>query len=179
MKCLCGSAVVFALASSAPDASSAGRSADSRPTDAVDIARLWRNPADLGRHAICSRARRSGADARSRDATFTFVAADQPDTARDMTSATLTASNGASSSGRRHRPRSWSSRILWAIGYHQPPTYYVAVVDDDRRRVRSQAPGRIPAGAADRKVVGDWSWYENHVRRTPSRSRGSSSPTSC
>jgi hypothetical protein len=55
-----------------------------------------------------------------------------------------------------------ASRILWAIGYHQPPTYYLAEWtldgggDDDPKgaaRFRPELPGE--------RVVGDWPWHEN------------------
>jgi hypothetical protein len=60
------------------------------------------------------------------------------------------------------------SRLLWAVGFHQPPMYFV----ESGWRV-SGAPGTLTAAAgpqysarfrADlpgRKVVGQWSWYDN------------------
>jgi hypothetical protein len=60
------------------------------------------------------------------------------------------------------------SRLLWAVGFHQPPMYFV----ENGWRV-SGAPGRLTAAAgpqysarfrADlpgRKVEGEWSWYDN------------------
>jgi len=60
------------------------------------------------------------------------------------------------------------SRLLWALGYHQPPTYYLA-----SGWKLSGAPGNLktaqgPQNAArfrperpNEKVVQDWSWYEN------------------
>jgi hypothetical protein len=41
------------------------------------------------------------------------------------TSSTTAGSSGASSWARKHRPR-WSPHEFWGIGYHQPPTYYLA-----------------------------------------------------
>ena len=60
------------------------------------------------------------------------------------------------------------SRLLWALGYHQPPTYYVPSGWE-----LSDAPGDLkmaqgPQGAArfrperpNEKVADEWSWYEN------------------
>jgi len=57
------------------------------------------------------------------------------------------------------------SRILWAIGYRQPITYYV------REWRMSGAPGWPPAPgrfrlSSDHKVTGEWSWDENPLRDT-------------
>jgi hypothetical protein len=56
-----------------------------------------------------------------------------------------------------------ASRILWAIGYHQPPTYHLsdwmlsgAGAETGRKgsaRFRPELPGA--------RVVDDWSWHEN------------------
>jgi hypothetical protein len=53
-----------------------------------------------------------------------------------------------------------ASRILWAIGFHQPPTYYLAEWTMTGAISGPQPPGRFrPSGLG--AVVGDWSWYEN------------------
>ena len=54
-----------------------------------------------------------------------------------------------------------TSRIVWAIGFHQPPTYYV-----ERWTLSGQDAGPKPAGRfrpelPDRRVIADWSWYAN------------------
>jgi hypothetical protein len=54
-----------------------------------------------------------------------------------------------------------SSRILWAIGFHQPPTYYVDRWSLTGAQSGPQAPGRFRPDLPDREVVADWSWYEN------------------
>ena len=54
-----------------------------------------------------------------------------------------------------------ASRILWAIGYHQPPTYYLDGWNLTGQESGPQAAGRFRPSLANRKVVGDWSWYEN------------------
>jgi hypothetical protein len=58
-----------------------------------------------------------------------------------------------------------ASRILWAVGYHQPPTYFV---NDWRLQ---DAPGidashpqpsaRFRADVPGMKAAGEWSWYDN------------------
>ena len=54
------------------------------------------------------------------------------------------------------------SRVLWAIGYHQDPMYYVEdwhFADDGERR--EQPPGRFRLDSSRRDVIGEWSWRQN------------------
>jgi hypothetical protein len=54
-----------------------------------------------------------------------------------------------------------SSRILWAIGFHQPPTYYLDQWTMTGGESGAQPPGRFRPKLASHEVVDDWSWYEN------------------
>jgi hypothetical protein len=54
-----------------------------------------------------------------------------------------------------------ASRILWAVGFHQPPTYYVEHWTLSGADVAEQPAGRFRTEPAGHKVVGDWSWYDN------------------
>jgi hypothetical protein len=60
------------------------------------------------------------------------------------------------------------SRLLWAIGYHQPPTYFVPAgwrISGAPRWVSipggPQSAGRFRPRQPNEKVTGDWSWYDN------------------
>jgi hypothetical protein len=58
-----------------------------------------------------------------------------------------------------------ASRILWAVGYHQPPTYFVTAwrlegapgIDASH----GQHSARFRAAVAGMKAAGEWSWHEN------------------
>jgi hypothetical protein len=52
------------------------------------------------------------------------------------------------------------SRILWAIGYHQPALYYVPRWSMAGGPTASPKPGRFRL-KSDHKKEGDWSWHEN------------------
>ncbi|HYV84581.1 MAG TPA: hypothetical protein VFB49_01610 [Patescibacteria group bacterium] len=52
------------------------------------------------------------------------------------------------------------SRILWAIGYHQPVVYYVPAWRMAGGPTASPKPGRFRL-KSDHKKEGDWSWREN------------------
>jgi len=55
-----------------------------------------------------------------------------------------------------------ASRLLWAIGYHQPPTYYVAEWTlDEAGTAVSQGAARFRPELPGERVVGEWSWHEN------------------
>jgi hypothetical protein len=61
-----------------------------------------------------------------------------------------------------------TSRILWALGYHQLPTYFV-----ERWIAVDQAKGSMLGGGRFRphqiglKSLGEWSWHENPFVGTP------------
>lgn len=55
-----------------------------------------------------------------------------------------------------------ASRLLWAIGYHQPPMYFVTTWTlDGGPRPGPQPPGRFRTHIAGTKTEGEWSWHEN------------------
>jgi hypothetical protein len=54
-----------------------------------------------------------------------------------------------------------ASRILWAIGYHQPPTYYVKSWQLSGGPGGQQPEARFRTDFEGAEVGGDWSWKEN------------------
>ena len=58
------------------------------------------------------------------------------------------------------------SRILWALGFHQPPTYYIENWSLKGARTGPQQPGRFRPDLPGREVVGDWPWHENPFVRS-------------
>ena len=64
--------------------------------------------------------------------------------------------------GAEAQPEVVVSRILWAVGYHQPPTYYLprwTLARDGRDT--TQPPGRFRPELPTWKKVGRWSWQRN------------------
>jgi hypothetical protein len=54
------------------------------------------------------------------------------------------------------------SRLLWAVGYHQPPTYILSEYDVSGERATEMAvTGRFRPKLDDLDNVADWSWHEN------------------
>jgi hypothetical protein len=55
-----------------------------------------------------------------------------------------------------------ASRIVWAAGYHQPPTYYVADWSlADGPEPGAQTPGRFRPSIPGGRRAGEWSWEKN------------------
>jgi hypothetical protein len=55
-----------------------------------------------------------------------------------------------------------ASRLLWAVGYHQPPMYFVRHwVLEGGPTPGSKEPGRFRPEMPDARRVSDWSWQEN------------------
>ena len=59
------------------------------------------------------------------------------------------------------QPELVSSRVLWAIGYHQPPTYLLTKWELAAKPGGPQEVGRFRRKSSGEKAVSDWSWYEN------------------
>lgn len=55
-----------------------------------------------------------------------------------------------------------SSRLLWVVGYHQPPTYYVPRWKlSSKGVITDEAAGRFRPDLRGRKTEGFWKWHEN------------------
>ena len=133
---------------------------------AIDVAQLWQNPTDLPTRDLFHGA---GGESLAPDASvpFELVAED-------------TSGYSPGFDVRDARRTSWSvklgpeaqtevvvSRILWAVGYHQPPAYYVAKWELSGRRSGPQRGGRFRPEVESWQPAGEWSWYENDFLRTP------------
>jgi hypothetical protein len=59
------------------------------------------------------------------------------------------------------QPEVAASRVLWAIGFHQPPTYILRDWQLAGAGDGAPALARFRRESDDETVLGDWSWYEN------------------
>ena len=60
-----------------------------------------------------------------------------------------------------------ASRILWAIGFHQPPTYYLPSWTLTGQDAGPKEGGRFRPEIDEWKVVGEWDWTEYPHSRSP------------
>lgn len=129
-----------------------------QPTPAL-TAQLWREPLDLAAQDLFHGG--GGPELAPQGTTYTFVA--------HKTSGTNPGYDVRDSRGRlwsvklgeEAQSEVTTSRILWALGFHQPPTYYV-----ERWQLTGEQSGEQPAGRfridpRGDEVVGEWSWYDN------------------
>jgi hypothetical protein len=59
------------------------------------------------------------------------------------------------------------SRLLWAVGYHQPAIYYLPQWTlSDNGKTTAQAGARFRLEPATEKDMGDWSWRDNPFLET-------------
>jgi hypothetical protein len=139
-----------------------------RPTatpSRVDVAALWQAPDNIAARDVSygaggkSRAPREGA-------TFAFV---REDGGGYSPGYDVRGSDGMEWSvklGPEAQTEVAMSRILWALGYHQPPTYYLSKWTMTGGAAGEQQPARFRPRLPDWMLEGDWDWYENDFVET-------------
>jgi hypothetical protein len=129
------------------------------PQHAQDLAGLWQEPADLEHRDLFHGP--GGPDLAPASASYEFVSRD-------------TSGKSPGFDVRDDRGRLWSaklgieaqsevtaSRVLWAVGYHQPATYYVNQWTLTGSVAGPQPAARFRLEHPHEEVTGEWSWYEN------------------
>jgi hypothetical protein len=127
-----------------------------RPSHANE---LWQEPSNIERRDLFHGA--GGSKLVPRDATFTFVARDRSGWSPGFDVRGENGTDWSVKLGPEAQSEVVSARILWAIGFHQPPTYFLERWTLTGIESGPQPPGRFRPSLATQKVVGDWSWYEN------------------
>jgi hypothetical protein len=123
------------------------------------IAELWQEPADLADRDLFHGA--GGAAAAPADKSFTHVATDDSGWSPGFDVKDAKGTEWSVKLGPEAQSEVLSSRVLWAIGFHQPPTYYVTEWSLTGAVSGPQEPGRFRPSLPGQEVIGDWSWYEN------------------
>ena len=151
-------ALVIALSACAPPPHAQTRLSES----VADIAELWQDPGDLAQRDLF--AGPGGAALAPRPSQpFAFVAF--------KTSGTNPGYDLRDSSGRlwsvklgiEAQSEVTTSRILWALGYHQPATYYLPefTVEGPGPLSATKQHARFRTEVEPWRAGGEWSWYEN------------------
>jgi hypothetical protein len=142
------SCAVGVVATTAQDAASA------------DIRQLWIEPVDLERRDL-----RAGPPSKSgppsADTPLTFLSSDRTGYSRGYDVRDAEGTEWSIKLGPEAQTEVVASRILWAIGYHQPPTYYVPQWSMTGGPGGNPGPGRFRPTLATHKSVGEWSWGRN------------------
>ncbi len=131
----------------------------------ADITQLWVEPGDLGSRDLFNGP--GGAALAPRpDAPFEFIAADTTGYSPGFDVRDRDGVKWSVKLGKEAQPEIATSRILWAIGFHQPPMYLLESWEMTGQQSGHQTLARFRRDAPGNKVVADWSWYENPFAHT-------------
>ena len=130
------------------------------PAEPADVAELWQEPVDLLQRDLFSG---PGGPALTppADGAYQFVAV--------KTSGTNPGYDVRDGSGRlwsvklgiEAQSEVTSSRILWAIGFHQPATYYLPQFTLSGAHTGTKVQARFRTDLEPWRAGGEWSWYAN------------------
>lgn len=123
------------------------------------LSELWEEPKDIARRDLFHGA--GGAKHAPNGSSFTFVAADTSGFSPGFDVKDSAGLEWSVKTGPEAQSEVATSRILWAIGFHQPPTYYLERWTLTGAQTGEQPAGRFRPKLKGEEVVGDWSWYEN------------------
>lgn len=139
------------------------RSTATAPTSPDRMAELWQEPVDLETRDLFH-GPGGPSFAPPADASWRYMSSDTTGYSRGYD---VTGPDGKEwdvKVGPEAQTEVVASRILWAVGYHQPPTYFVTrwrLLGAPGSEESPQASARFRRDVPGMKNVGDWSWYEN------------------
>ena len=128
------------------------------------MAELWREPADLETRDLLIGP--TAGVPRPDPARFTFIKADSAGYSPGYDVRDQNGIEWSVKLGDEAQTEVVASRILWAIGYHQVPTYYLTTWSMDGGPGGHPGPGRFRPTLPNAKVAGDWAWRENPFAHT-------------
>jgi hypothetical protein len=132
---------------------------------AADIKQLWTDPVDLESRDLFNGP--GGAKlAPNPSARYEFLEGDYTGFSAGYTVRDDQGTEWNVKLGIEAQPEVVASRLLWALGYHQPPTYLVTSWTLAGTQSGPQGISRFRRESPDQTVVSDWSWYENPFEGT-------------
>ena len=135
------------------------RTVEVTPDRPASIAELWQDPGDITRRDLFHGA--GGAEQAPRARTFTFVAEDTSGYSPGFDVRDDRGVEWSVKTGPEAQTEVVASRILWAIGFHQPPTYYLAEWSLSGAISGPQQAGRFRPELKSQQVVAEWPWHAN------------------
>jgi hypothetical protein len=150
-------------------AACAGRTAPPRglaaPPSSIDIQQLWIDPIDLESRDLFNGP--GGAQlAPNPSARYEFLAVDNVGFSPGYTVRDDQGTEWNVKLGIEAQPEVVASRLLWALGYHQPATYLVTAWELTGKQSGAQGISRFRRESPNQKVTSEWSWYENPFEGT-------------
>jgi hypothetical protein len=129
------------------------------PGEPATIAELWQEPANVQQRDLFYGP--GGKELMPRERTFTFVAEDTSGWSPGFDVRDSAGVEWSVKLGPEAQTEVVTSRVLWAVGFHQPPTYYLEDWSLSGQMNGPQEPGRFRPSLEGQEVIGDWSFYEN------------------
>jgi hypothetical protein len=130
----------------------------------VDVAELWVEPHDIQQRDLYFGA--GGRDkAPKHDDTYKVLAEDHKGYSPGYEAEGSDGRRWDVKLGPEAQPEVVASRILWAIGYHQPDVYYENWTTNEPTGPTKEG-ARFRLESRDAKVVSDWPWHENQFVTT-------------
>ena len=141
------------------------RMTNATPPPAEKFAELWQFPHDLASRDLFHGP--GGADAKpAADAAFTWISTDTTGYSPGYEVRGPDGRTWSVKLGIEAQSEVVASRVLWAIGYHQPATYYLPTWQLAGGPGGQQQAGRFRLESGDAEVIGDWSWGDNEFLGT-------------
>ena len=128
-------------------------------TTSAPILELWSNPTDLAQRNLLWGPGRS-ASAPSPNATYTVLKIDKTGYSSGYDVNGPDGRKWSIKLGKEAQPEIVVSRILWALGYYQPETYYVKGWQLTGDFKDEGVPARFRL-QSDHKTDGEWKWVDN------------------
>jgi hypothetical protein len=125
---------------------------------AAVLERLWA-PTDVASRDLLLGA--GGRDLLPSDSTYMFVAHKRAGTNKGYDVRDTKGRLWSVKLGDEAQPEVTASRILWALGFHQPSVYFVERWRLTGGDIEEQPPARFRAESTPSDVLDEWSWYEN------------------
>jgi hypothetical protein len=136
------------------------RVANTTPPPAEKVAELWQHPQDLATRNLFRGA--GGANALPAAAvSYTWVATDTTGYSPGYEVRGPDGRTWDVKLGPEAQSEVVASRVLWAVGYHQPATYYVSNWQLAGGPGGRQQGARFRLESEEAEVIGDWSWADN------------------
>lgn len=139
-----------------------GCALNDRPTlSSTKMAEFWQEPTDAPQRDLLNGAGGAGL-APNPNATFTLIKADPSGFSPGLDVKDDQGQEWSVKLGPEARTEVVASRIVWAMGYHQPLVYYLPHFTlRDNGSVKAEGPGRFRLKPSTQKTMGEWSWRNN------------------
>lgn len=135
---------------------------DSRPSlTPSKMAEFWQEPADLGRRSLLH-GPGGAALAPNPNDRYTLIEADDKGFSPGYDVKDERGRDWSVKLGPEARTEVVVSRIVWAMGYHQPSVYYLpSWTLTDNGNVKREGPARFRSEPSTQRQRGTWSWRNN------------------